>query len=219
MADRLLPLILLCALACCGLLVSEWRGWRGGRIACKTLASSAFLLVALQAGALDSGYGQLVFAALALCWVGDVLLLAPRGRVFLAGIGAFLLAHVVFALAFAQQPAAPVVLVLAAVLGGAAGWRVLAWLWPHLRGFFRVAVAAYVAAILAMLVFAIGAGVEAGDAWLLAAALAFAASDIAVARNRFVAPGFANRAWGQPLYYAAQLVFAPSVGWVPIAGG
>ena len=45
--------------------------------------------------------------------------------------------------------------------------------------------------------------------WL--AAVAFFCSDLSVARDRFVAPGFANRAWGLPLYYAAQLAFAWSV--------
>jgi hypothetical protein len=29
-----------------------------------------------------------------------------------------------------------------------------------------------------------------------------------VARDRFVAPGFVNRAWGLPLYFGAQLLFA-----------
>jgi hypothetical protein len=39
-------------------------------------------------------------------------------------------------------------------------------------------------------------------------ALAFAASDVSVARDRFVRPEFVNRAWGLPLYYAAQLLLA-----------
>ena len=69
-----------------------------------------------------------------------------------------------------------------------------------------------------MVVCAIGASTAAGDMRLAVAALAFAASDVAVARNRFVAPGFVNRAWGQPLYYLAQLAFALSVAWVAPAG-
>lgn len=36
----------------------------------------------------------------------------------------------------------------------------------------------------------------------------FAASDIFVARDRFAAPGWRNRAAGLPLYYGAQLVLA-----------
>ena len=41
----------------------------------------------------------------------------------------------------------------------------------------------------------------------LGAALYFA-SDIAVARDRFVGASFANKAWGLPAYYAAQLLIA-----------
>ena len=33
-----------------------------------------------------------------------------------------------------------------------------------------------------------------------------------VARDRFIAPGFANAAWGLPLYYGAQLVLALTLG-------
>jgi len=43
---------------------------------------------------------------------------------------------------------------------------------------------------------------------LLTGALMFLVSDLAVARDRFVAQGFINRLWGLPLYYAAQLVLA-----------
>jgi hypothetical protein len=39
-------------------------------------------------------------------------------------------------------------------------------------------------------------------------ALAFTASDVSVARDRFVQPAFHNRAWGLPLYFGAQLLLA-----------
>jgi uncharacterized membrane protein YhhN len=57
---------------------------------------------------------------------------------------------------------------------------------------------------------ALACGVTAaGGPWAVAAgALAFTASDIAVARDRFVRHEFLNRAWGLPLYYAAQLLIA-----------
>jgi len=47
---------------------------------------------------------------------------------------------------------------------------------------------------------------------LLAGAALFFVSDLAVARDRFVAPGFANRLWGLPAYYAGQLLIAWSIG-------
>jgi YhhN family len=39
----------------------------------------------------------------------------------------------------------------------------------------------------------------------------FAASDIAVARERFVQQGFLNQLWGWPTYFVAQLVLAWTV--------
>ena len=55
---------------------------------------------------------------------------------------------------------------------------------------------------------AFGAG---AGAPLLAGALGFFVSDLAVARERFVAKSFSNKLWGLPLYYAAQLVLAGTV--------
>ena len=57
---------------------------------------------------------------------------------------------------------------------------------------------------------ALACGVTAaGGPWAVAVgALAFTASDISVARDRFVRHQFINRAWGLPLYYAAQLLLA-----------
>jgi hypothetical protein len=46
---------------------------------------------------------------------------------------------------------------------------------------------------------------------LLAGAVLFALSDVFVARDRFVHSGFANRQWGLPLYFLAQLILAASV--------
>ena len=43
------------------------------------------------------------------------------------------------------------------------------------------------------------------------AAILFAISDVSVARDRFVSRDIANKAWGLPLYYIAQLLFAASV--------
>jgi uncharacterized membrane protein YhhN len=57
---------------------------------------------------------------------------------------------------------------------------------------------------------ALACGVTAaGGPWAVAVgALAFTASDISVARDRFVQHGFVNRVWGLPLYYVAQLLIA-----------
>ena len=198
---------LACAL---GLAVAHWRRVPPLQAPLKLMASAAFLVVALAAGALDSVYGRWVLSALALGALGDALLLSRRSRVFLAGLGAFLLAHALYAAAFLGLPqnvrwlfggALAMVLVAAVVLR---------WLWPRLGRVYRVAVPAYVAAIGAMVAAALGAAAT-GQWWLAAGAIGFAVSDLAVARDRFVAPGPINKAWGLPLYYAAQVVLALSV--------
>jgi len=56
------------------------------------------------------------------------------------------------------------------------------------------------------------ATVPAPGGWVrLAGAVTFYVSDLSVARDRFLAPGFVNRLWGLPLYYGAQLLLAGSV--------
>jgi uncharacterized membrane protein YhhN len=63
-----------------------------------------------------------------------------------------------------------------------------------------------------MLVCAFAATLPAGRPLALwVGALLFYVSDLAVARNRFVAPGFANRAWGLPAYYAGQMLLASTL--------
>jgi uncharacterized membrane protein YhhN len=68
---------------------------------------------------------------------------------------------------------------------------------------------AYMAVISVMLVTAAGAAPS--SLWTFVGAAMFYASDLAVARGRFVAPGLQNQAWGLPLYFAAQLVLASTV--------
>jgi hypothetical protein len=61
-----------------------------------------------------------------------------------------------------------------------------------------------------------------GAAWgtqqwvILLGAVMFYFSDVSVARDRFVAPGFINGLWGLPLYYGGQLFLAYSVSLVGV---
>jgi hypothetical protein len=66
-------------------------------------------------------------------------------------------------------------------------------------------------AISAMVSLAAGSFAARPSLLLLTGAIGFYLSDLSVARDRFVAPGFVNRLWGIPLYYGAQLLFAWSV--------
>ncbi len=203
--------ILVCLLASAMLVAAERKQWQSRRAVFKIIASTAFIAVAILQDATATYYGYLILAALILSWFGDVFLLSRKNRLFLIGIASFLLSHIVFSIAFAQRPLSLAALAAGLAIMGCLGIFVLKWLWPHLQSFYRMAVSAYVIAIVAMCAFAIAASMASGNYWLATGALALAASDISVARDRFVTPGFVNRAWGLPLYYFAQIVLALSV--------
>ena len=198
-----------CAVAVAGLLVAEQRGSRAGLWLTKPVASLAFLWVALAAGALESTYGRWVLLGLALCLAGDLLLIPQeRKAAFRAGVFAFLAGHVAFSVAFLGLPIDPLGLAVAAVVLALALAAVLRWLSPSVTADMVLPVRAYMLVIGIMSALACGV-TAAGGPWQVAVgALAFTASDVSVARDRFVRHEFLNRAWGLPLYYAAQLLIA-----------
>ncbi len=200
---------LLCAAAVAGLLWAERRGSRTGLWLAKPVASLAFLWVAIAMGALETGYGQLVLLGLVLCLLGDVLLIPlERPAVFRAGVFAFLAGHLAYSAAFLTRPLDPLGLAVGAVLLAILLLAVLRWLGPALPADMVGPVRIYMLVIGVMSALACGVS-AAGGPWAVAVgALAFTASDISVARDRFVRHEFLNRAWGLPLYYAAQLLIA-----------
>ncbi len=185
------------------------------RAVAKTGASLAFVIYAYALGAWEAGpAGRWVVVGLALSVVGDLALLSRRQRLFLAGLAAFLLAHLAYIGAFLTLGVAlPRVLIALAVLAlvAAGVWR---WLGRRVDAEMRRPVLAYVAVISVMLACSLGAlagDAGAGRAVLAVAAAAFYLSDLCVARDRFVAPGPLNRVLGLPLYYGAQLLFGLGV--------
>ena len=200
---------ILCAVAVAGLLVAEYRRSRAGLWLAKPIASLAFIWAGLAAGALDSGYGQLVLLGLVLCLVGDVLLIPlERPAVFRAGVFAFLAGHVAYSAAFLTRPLDPLGFAAGTVLLAVVVGAVLRWIGPTLPAGMVWPVRIYMIVIGLMSALACGV-TAAGGPWAVAVgALAFTASDVSVARDRFVRHEFVNRAWGLPLYYAAQLAIA-----------
>jgi uncharacterized membrane protein YhhN len=195
------------------LLAAESRGAQALRWVAKPLASLGFVAAGWAAGALASPYGSWILAGLVLGALGDVLLI-PRGRAFFAaGLASFLFGHLAYVGAFAVRGFALGAPVLAVVAAAAlAGALVLRWLLPRVPASLRLAVPAYVVVISCMLVAAAATSSAHGDwARVFVGAAAFYGSDFAVARERFVAKGFANKSWGLPLYYGGQLLLAASV--------
>lgn len=170
------------------------------RAALKMIASGGF--VALGALSAHDRFGLLILVGLCFSAAGDALLLSAAERTFLAGVGAFLLAHVAYATAFA--PGTRISPAAAAILA-AVGTAVMAWLWRRL-GTMRIPVLVYTAVISAMLLLGLGTA----NPLVPWGALLFYLSDLSVARDRFVRPGLANRIVGLPMYYAAQVLLALS---------
>ena len=216
-SSALVPCVVVVILGVFAMLWASRTGQKRAEYIGKPLASAAFVTLALSQGALDHALGQTLLAGLVLCALGDVLLMPADPRAFLGGIGAFLLGHVAFAIAFAQR----------GVSWGAAGLAALAlllvvvpvlrWLLPHVarkQPALRGAVLAYVGVITAMVALAFGTTLSSSPAdprWAGAAA-AFFISDLAVAHERFVSDTRTSRIWGLPLYFGSTLAFAAFSG-------
>jgi uncharacterized membrane protein YhhN len=200
---------LTCAFSVALLLVAERRGSQRGIWIWKSLAAASFLTAAWIWGAPASTYGRWIGLGLALSACGDVLLIPRKvGPWLTLGIFAFLTGHLAYAAAFLSLPQATWALVPAALGCALLIWRVDRWLAPHLEQGFLWPVRCYFAAIGAMAVLALGAVGAGAPLSAGLGALGFMASDLSVARERFVAKGFENAAWGLPLYFGSQLLLA-----------
>ncbi len=203
--------ILICVAALVVLLIGEYPPWPKVKAVAKPVASTAFIMVALVSDALQSGYGVAIVVALVLSWWGDVFLLSLKRHFFLAGLGAFLAGHVAYCVAFVVAGLDVLYAGITLVAAVLPAWAVIRWLLPRLEDRMRRPVLAYIGVITVMVALAVGAVAAGNTPWIAVAAVAFYLSDLSVARDRFVAPGFDNRIWGLPLYYGAQVVFACTV--------
>lgn len=218
-------LILISAAGCAALVYAEYSGNDRLRTASKFVASGAFVTlgVILVRGVPDEAaltYARVILVGLVFGAIGDIALLGRSSRAFLAGLVAFLIGHLAYVAAVAvlvspgdwlSGDGAIAFAALPVVAGGIA----LRWLWPKL-GTMRVPVIVYVIAIVTMVVAALAvwrthALPKPQRTWLLFGAVLFFISDLAVARDKFVAKGFANRMWGLPAYFAGQLMIAWSL--------
>jgi uncharacterized membrane protein YhhN len=159
---------------------------------------------------LEPFYRPLVAAGLIFSLVGDVLLMLPRDR-FVAGLVAFLFAHLLYIGAFTFDG----VRVTGWILVPLAAYAVvlLRILLPHVAARLKAPVVVYAVVLLGMAWTAAerGAAGMPGGAWAAAGALLFVASDSALAINRF-----ARRFSGADVvvlgtYFAAQTLIALSI--------
>ncbi len=200
--------------ACAGLLFAEYRDDARLRAVFKPVASLAFVGAALAGGALYSPMGTALLAGLVFSAAGDVFLIPRSDRFFLAGVAAFGLGHLAYSGAFLVGgvqfgPAA-------AIASGLTLGAGLFFLGPMRArmGALAAPVGGYVLIISAMVGLSLAHHAAAPGAQSLQLAIGaalFAASDLAVARDRFHSTAFVNRAVGLPLYYGAQLLIAAAV--------
>jgi len=217
-----LALTAICVASCGALIYAEYRGRKRLRIAGKLVASTAFVLLGLAAiargGSPYSEFSVAIVVGLVFGAIGDALLLGRGTHWFTAGLVAFLVGHIAYvvAVSFVESPQTWPLLAgplgaLPVIVGGGA----LVHLWPKL-GSMKIPVILYVITIVTMVIAAIAAarGTTMSDPhryFFLAGALLFFVSDLAVARDRFVARTFANKAWGLPAYFTGQLLIAWSL--------
>lgn len=177
----------------------------------KPLATLALVALVLRT-TVASRYRTWIAAGLAASLAGDILLMLPQG-LFVAGLAAFLLAHLCYIRAFALNGAGRSAPVLPAVpVFGFAG-LLLWYLWPSL-GPVRVPVACYVAVISTMCWQAIARWRVLGTPHALLAAAGsvfFLMSDSALAIRKFAAPFPGATFVIMATYYAAQWGLALSV--------
>ena len=166
--------------------------------------------VATANGAPSPAYRRWMLAGLVLSGVGDVFL-ALTDSYFLAGLAAFLAAHLCYIGALAASGTA-LRLARALPVAAVATAYYAAVLQPAVQAPLQVPVALYVAAI-ATMVWRSAAGLGSGNAharWAFAGAVLFFISDAVLAYNMFVAPLAFARVGTMVPYYAGQLGLAVS---------
>ena len=176
----------------------------------KMIASSAFVAVGISVGALKTRYGRIVLAALLLSWVGDLLLTGESEKMFLFGLGSFLLAHVAYIAAFLARGIDRKTTLIAFIPIALISLSTAVWLTPYVPADFVIPVRVYSVVISLMVVAAFGSK-GAGAPWFVPiGALLFYFSDLSVATGQFMQTEFPNYLWGLPFYFAGQVLLALS---------
>lgn len=218
MVEITTSLVIIClAAALLGLLLRfEIKDQRKPRLVAKTALSLLFVVAAALQPSGNNVYYWVILAGLTLSLAGDVLLALRGKHMFLAGLVAFLLAHVAYLIAFFSLGVPNPLTGWGGALTVIVGTTVFNRLRPKLGGLFWP-VLAYMLVITTMVIGAFTvAGTEDLDArcraLVVGGAVLFYASDLFVARQRFSKREHLNALIGLPLYYAGQFLIAFSVG-------
>ena len=177
------------------------------------LKTASVALLALFAAL--SGAANLLILALALCAMGDALLSRESETSFMAGVGAFAAGHLAYIALFLSHPSSDATLIFdnpgyvwPLILLGIVAATLLA---PR-AGDLKVPVLAYIPIILGMGITVLALPDIGALRWALPAAMAFVASDLILATEKFLLPKdhpalriTPYLIW--PLYWGAQAGF------------
>jgi len=197
------------------LLMAEKKKSLWGKLMTKPLASIGFIALAVVQPHPAPDYYYLLLAGLILCLGGDIFLALPQKPMFLVGLIAFLLGHLLYVFGFLTLVSISAWAGVGSLVIICISTIVFIWLKPYL-GPMLGPVIVYILVISLMLIGALAVfnsnGINAhGRLLVLTGAILFYLSDLFVARNRFVKKGYVNRLVGLPLYYAGQYLLALSV--------
>ena len=205
--------LFLYALVVLALLVAEVREDRRVQFFFKPLAAFGFVILALQFGALETTYGKYILAGLIACAAGDVFLLARKSKaLFILGMAAFALGHIVYSFGFMahglelNETNGRYVFYMAFLVGSICLAGAVTII-PKAERAMRLSIVIYSVIVTTMCVFA----ALTYNVIIIIAALAFAVSDYFVGMDRFIDP---KKYWAlaiTPLYFGAQALFALSV--------
>jgi uncharacterized membrane protein YhhN len=197
------------------------RRHRALEMAAKPATLIAIILAAwlLRAGPHDAWQAGFFLAGLALSLAGDVALLLPGTRAFLAGLVAFLLAHLAYIAGLnpAPPPAAALVLVPVVAVVWLMLFRAIAVGLRRSGETGLLAPVAVYSVVLALMLLSAWATLfrpewsAARRALVIAGATLFFASDTLLAWNRFVGPAAGGRLAVMVSYHLGQLALAASI--------
>jgi uncharacterized membrane protein YhhN len=175
----------------------------------KMAASTAVIALVFVLSPERSAYLVLIVVALVASWIGDLALSFDGRTPFVVGLVAFAGAHIAYIAAFfARSALDTTTLAIAGIAMAVFAVVVIRWLTPHRPEELSAPIIVYVVIISVMVATAFATNATDPDIRIPIAAVAFAVSDLFVARQRFVTSSKVNRIVGLPLYFVAQTIFA-----------
>jgi len=213
LASQVFPLLPLISLTAILAIYGEMVGRRRLVYVFKPLTTVLIIaLAALLPAEPASRYRAAILAGLVLSLAGDVFLMLPADR-FIAGVAAFLAAHLAYLTAFTSVvplAASPATFAVIAVV--VAGILIALWRWLPAR--MRAPLVVYAAVLGAMAAQAISQAIVLGSAAATAGAVGaalFLASDTTLVIHRFARPFRFSPPVILASYYSAQVLIAISV--------